>query len=123
VASGAHGRHRRTRRGDRRRHPLADARGFAQWQAAHRLLLIGRRPVYDWFVVGFLVAVAVWHAVALFLLQSFPETELRLTVLAWVPTFAFLAMAGCTAVASINRRRGFPDVHIGGQGAGGRRYR
>jgi hypothetical protein len=48
--------------------------------------------------------VAVWHAVALLLLQSFPESQLRLTVLAWVPTSAFLAIAGCAAVAAINRR-------------------
>jgi hypothetical protein len=54
--------------------------------------------------------VAVWHAVALLLLQSFPESQLRLTVLAWVPTFAVLAIAGCAAGRGGRRRRQPPII-------------
>jgi hypothetical protein len=59
--------------------------------AAFAFLLAGRRTVFDWYVVGYLVVIAVWHTAALLFVQAFPPAdELRLTVVAFLPTPAYL---------------------------------
>jgi hypothetical protein len=74
--------------------------------AAFVFLLTGRRAVFDWYVVGYLVVVGICHTASLLLVQAFPPAdELRLTVVAFLPTAGYLVTAGLAALSALARPR------------------
>jgi hypothetical protein len=79
-------------------------------------LLADRRRVFDRFVIGSLVVVAVWHLVSVLLLAAYADWEYRLTPVAYLATPCYLLIALCLGVSSYHRSRA---VASAAPGAGG----